>query len=76
MNRTLSYRLSLGFTVIVTLAAVVTLFGWFGALVNGLGKQPFLALVPWTTLGCVALAAVNCTLRKRLILGGAAVAQS
>ncbi len=68
MNSTLVYRLSLGFTVLVTLAALVTLFGWLGLLVNGAGKLPFPALVPWTTLGLVVLAGVNCTVRKRMIL--------
>jgi hypothetical protein len=68
MNQTLLYRLSLGLTVILTLVAAFTLFAWFGQLVNGIGSQPFLALVPWRTLGLVALAGINCSLRARLIL--------
>ena len=68
MNTTLIYRLSLGFTIVVTLAAFITLLGWFGTLINGIGHQPALALAPWMPLGLVALAGINCTIRSRLIL--------
>ncbi len=68
MERSLIYRLSIGLSVLLTLAAFVTLLGWFGALARGAGHLPALSLVPWQTLGLVALAALNCTLRARLIV--------
>lgn len=68
MNSTLAYRLSLGLTILLTLGAFVTLLGWLGTLINGVGRLPLLALLPWQTLVLVALAGVNCTLRVRFIL--------
>jgi len=68
MNKMLVYRLSLGFSIVLTLAAFATLLGWFGALINGVGRLPVLALIPWSTLGAVALAGINCSLRARLIV--------
>lgn len=68
MQNTLIYRISLGFTILLTLAAFVTLLGWFGALIHGAGRLPFLALLPWQPVGLVALAAINCTIRSRVIL--------
>lgn len=68
MNNTLVYRLSLGITLILTLASFVTLMGWLGALINGVGRLPVLSLLPWQTLGLVALTAVNCTIRTHFIL--------
>jgi len=49
--------------------AFFTLLGWFGTLINGLGKLPFSALVPWLPLILLALAALNCTFRARVLLG-------
>jgi hypothetical protein len=68
MNNVLIYRLSLGLTVILTLIAFFTLLGWFGELVNGVGRLPLLDLIPWSTLILVALAGINCSVRARLIL--------
>ncbi len=68
MNNSLSYRLSLGFTILVTLAAFITLLGWLGTLINGVGHLPALALLPWKPLGLAGLAAINCTIRARFIL--------
>lgn len=61
------YGISLGLTILVSLAAFVILLGWVGTLVNGAGRLPLLALLPWKTLGLLALAAVNCTLRAELL---------
>jgi hypothetical protein len=68
MNNVLLYRLSLGLTVILTLIAFFTLLGWFGALINGVGRLPLLDLIPWNTLILIALAGINCIVRARLIL--------
>ncbi len=62
------YRFSLGLTILFTLAAFITLLGWLGALINGVGHLPVLALFPWSPLGLIGLAAVNCSLRARLIV--------
>lgn len=67
MEQSLAYRLSLGFTVLLTLAAFFTLLGWFGTLINGVGRLPALSLIPWTPLGLAVLAAINCTIRARFI---------
>jgi hypothetical protein len=69
MNNPLYYRLSLGLTILLTVVAFFTLLGWFGTLINGLGKLPFSALVPWLPLILLALAALNCTFRARVLLG-------
>ena len=68
MKNSLVYRLSLGFTILLTLAAFFTLVGWLGTLINGVGRLPLLALLPWQTLGLVALAALNCNFRARVIV--------
>ncbi len=68
MEQPLAYRLSLGFTLVLTLAAFITLMGWFGNIINGIGHLPAFRLVPWATLGLVALAGINCTVRARLIV--------
>ena len=68
MNNPLYYRLSLGLTILLTVAAFFTLLGWIGTLINGLGKLPFTALIPWLPLTLLALAALNCTFRKRVLL--------
>jgi hypothetical protein len=68
MRNSLLYRLSLGLTIVLTLAAFFTLLGWLGTLVIGIGQLPFLSLLPWKTIGFVALAALNCTIRARLIV--------
>lgn len=68
MNQTLIYRLSLGLSILLTLAAFITLLGWFGALINGAGRLPLLTLIPWNTLGLIALTAINCTARAELII--------
>ncbi len=64
----LAYRLSLGFTILLTLVAFITLLGWFGTLINGVGRLPAATLIPWNTLGAVALAGINCSLRARLLV--------
>ena len=69
MNNPITYRLSLGLTILLTVAAFFTLLGWIGTLINGLGKLPFTALVPWLPLGLLALAALNCTFRAWVLLG-------
>ena len=63
------YRISMMFTVLLTVGAVITLLGWFGALVNGVGKLPALSLIPWLPLGLFALTAINCSIRARVIVG-------
>lgn len=68
MNSVLVYRLSLGLTVILTLVAFFTLLGWFGTLVNGVGRLPLSDLIPWSTLLLIAAAGINCSVRARLIL--------
>jgi hypothetical protein len=68
MNNSLVYRLSLGFTILLTLAAFITLLGWLGTLINGVGRLPVLALLPWKTMGMVALIALNCTIRAHFII--------
>ncbi len=62
MNTVLAYRLSLGFTILLTLAAFISLLGWFGSLARGA------VLIPWIPLGLVALAGLNCVVRKRVIM--------
>ncbi len=68
MEQSLVYRLSLGFTILLSLVAFITLMGWFGTLITGVGRLPVLTLIPWKTLGLIVLAAINCTLRARLIV--------
>ena len=68
MENSLLYRLSLGFTILLTLAAFITLLGWFGSLASGAGRLPVIELLPWQPVGLVALAALNCTLRARRIV--------
>jgi hypothetical protein len=68
MYNSLAYRLSLGLTILLTLASFVTLLGWLGTLINGVGSLHVLALLPWKTLGLVALAAFNCTIRAHFII--------
>ncbi len=70
MRNSLLYRLSLGFTILLTLATFFTLLGWLGTLVTGVGHLPVLSLLPWKPLGFAALAALNCTIRARLIVRG------
>lgn len=69
MNNPLFYRISLGLTILLTVVAFFTLLGWIGTLANSLGKQPFSAPIPWLTIILVALAGLNCTFRKRVLLG-------
>ncbi len=68
MKNSLMYRLSLGFSILLSLAAFVTLLGWAGSLARAAAGAPMLSLMPWTPVGLVALAALNCTLRARVIL--------
>lgn len=68
MNKSFVYRLSLGFTILLTLAAFITFLGWLGTLINGIGRLPALALLPWQTLGLVALAALNCSVRAHFLI--------
>ena len=68
MRDSIPYRLSLGLTIVLSLAALVTLISSIAALAMGWGKLPFLELLPWKPLLLVGLAALNCTLRKRVIL--------
>jgi hypothetical protein len=67
MNSTTAYRLSLGLTILLTLIAFFFLIASLGALINGWGKEPWLALLPWKTLILVAIAGINCSIRKRVI---------
>ncbi len=69
MNNPLFYRLSLGLTILLTVAAFFTLLGWIGTLINGLGRLPFTTLVPWLPLILLALTGLNCTFRARVLLG-------
>lgn len=62
MDRTLMYRLSLGLTIVLSLAAFITLVGWLGSAIAGTLR------VPWLPLLFIALAGLNCTLRARVIL--------
>ena len=64
----LVYRISLGFTILLTLAAFVFLLGWFGTLIKNAGNLTALTILPWYTLGLLALAAINCTVRARVIV--------
>ena len=66
-NKTL-YGISLALTVLLSLAAFIFLLGWMGTVINGAGRLPFLALLPWKPVGLLALVAVNCTLRAELIV--------
>lgn len=68
MKNSLVYRFSIGLSVLLTLAAFITLLGWFGTLARGMGHLTTLAMIPWQPMGLVLLAALNCTLRARLIV--------
>lgn len=68
MNQSLIYRLSIGLAILLALAVFVTTLGWIGSLARGAGHLPAVAMIPWTPLGLVTLAAINCTLRARLIV--------
>ncbi len=68
MNPSPLYRISLGLTIFFTLAAFVTLLTSAGAAIRGWGQEPALALLPWKPILLVGLAALNCTLRARLIV--------
>lgn len=68
MSSVLVYRISLGFSILLSIVAFFTLLGSIAPLVNGWGKVSWSALVPWTPLILVALAALNCSLRARLIV--------
>ena len=67
MNSTIAYRLSLGLTILLTLIAFFFLIASLGALINSWGKEPWTALLPWKTLILVAIAGINCSIRKRVI---------
>jgi len=68
MRDSIFYRLSLGLTILLTLGAFVALLSSVVVLVTGWGRLPFLDLLPWKPLVLIAAAALNCTLRARLIL--------
>lgn len=68
MKRQTLYGISLALTILLTLVALITLLGWVGTLINGIGRLPVLALIPWNTLGLLVLVAANCTLRAELIV--------
>ena len=68
MRTSLAYRLSLGLSVILTLLAFILLMGSLAALIAGSSRAPILSLIPWKPIVLVGLAALNCTLRTRLIL--------
>ena len=71
MRDSLGYRLSLGVTILLTLATIVTLISSIVVLATGWGKLPFLELLPWKPLVFTAMVALNCIIRKRVILQGA-----
>jgi hypothetical protein len=68
MRDSIFYRLSLGLTVLLTLAALITLLSSLVALATGWGKLPIIELLPWKPVALLACAALNCTLRSHLIL--------
>jgi hypothetical protein len=68
MRDTIFYRLSLGLTILLTLAAFITLLSSVVALVTGWGKLPLLDLLPWKPLVLAGMAGLNCSLRKRVIM--------
>ncbi len=68
MRDSLSYRLSLGLSILLSLGVFFTLITSGVALASGWGKLPLLALLPWKPLLLAALAAANCSLRKRVLL--------
>jgi hypothetical protein len=68
MSSVVVYRISLGLSILLSIAAFFTLLGSIAPLVNGVGKTSWIALMPWTPICLVALAALNCTLRARLIV--------
>jgi len=67
MNTTTIYRLSIGLSIILTLAAFINLISWIVSLVMGSGSGSPAFTIPWITLLLVGLTAVNCTLRARLV---------
>jgi hypothetical protein len=69
MRDTLFYRLSLGLTVLLAVAAFATLISSLVVLISGWGRLPFVELLPWKPFVLAAAAGLNCTLRKRVILG-------
>jgi hypothetical protein len=68
MRNSLAYRLSIGLAVILTLLAFITLMGSLAAMIAGWGRASFLSLLPWKPVLLLGLAALNCTIRARLIL--------
>jgi hypothetical protein len=68
MNRTLAYRISLGLSILLTVVAFFALLGSVGTLINGWGRMPFWVLFPWAPVLLIAAAALNCTIRARVIL--------
>ena len=58
----MAYRISLIFTILLTLAAFFTLLGWVGRMTTqGIS-------FPWLPLGLLLAAGLNCTFRKRVIM--------
>jgi len=62
MRNTPAYKISLGLTILLTLAAFFFLLTWVGTVINGTGT------LPWIPLVLLALAAANCSFRSRLIV--------
>lgn len=63
------YRYSLILTVLLTFLAIGFLIPWVGVFIKGVGRLPFLSLLPWTSLILLALTCTNCIIRKKIILG-------
>jgi hypothetical protein len=68
MNPTTLYRLSIALSVLLSLAAFITLIAWIVSMVTSTGTRTLFSYIPWGTLLLVAGAALNCTLRARLIV--------
>lgn len=68
MKNSPAYKISLGLTVVLTIAAFFLLIAWIGTLINQAGSAPWFVLLPWKPLVLVALAAANCSFRARLIV--------
>jgi len=68
MNTTTIYRLSIALSIILTIAAFVTLVAWIVSLVMGTASSSAASIIPWKTLLLLAVTALNCTLRARLIV--------
>jgi len=60
------YKVFLVFTILCTLAAIITLVpSPHDAELNHLGYKSMCSFAPWSTLSCIILAGTSCVIRSK-----------